>query len=197
MKPERWQEVKKVLEVALERAPREREAYLAQACVEPTMRREVESLIAAHQQAGSGFMESTASKTLALHSGTRLGPYEIVALLGSGGMGVVYRARDPRLQRDVALKVLSAGLLADETARKRFHKEALALAKLSHPCIAVIYDVGEADRTDYLVMECVNGKSLAATARGSSARAGGRVHRLANRRGARRGTRARRGASRS
>ncbi|HXM25327.1 MAG TPA: bifunctional serine/threonine-protein kinase/formylglycine-generating enzyme family protein, partial [Chthoniobacterales bacterium] len=96
-----------------------------------------------------------------LGAGTQLGPYEIVAPLGAGGMGVVYRARDERLERDVAIKVLSPGLLTDEAARRRFRKEALALARLSHPNIAAVYDVGEHDGVDYLVMECVPGQSLA------------------------------------
>src|SRR5258708_31301853 len=76
-------------------------------------------------------------------------------------MGEGYRAHDARLDRDVALKVLPAGLLADEAARRRFRKEALALAKLSHSHIAVIHDVGEESGMDYLVMECVPGQSLA------------------------------------
>ena len=93
--------------------------------------------------------------------GSQIGSYQIVSLLGAGGMGEVYRARDTRLDRDVALKVLPVGLLADEAARRRFRKEALALAKLSHPHIAVIHDVGEEAGVNYLVMECVPGHSLA------------------------------------
>ncbi|MGB2625869.1 MAG: bifunctional serine/threonine-protein kinase/formylglycine-generating enzyme family protein [Candidatus Acidiferrum sp.] len=92
--------------------------------------------------------------------GTQLGPYTIVALLGQGGMGVVYRARDERLQRDVAIKVLPHGLLSDEPAKSRFRKEALALARLSHPNIAAVFDVGEQDGLNYLVMECVPGQTL-------------------------------------
>ena len=76
-------------------------------------------------------------------------------------MGVVYRAWDARLERDVAIKVLPPGVLADEAARRRFRKEALALAKLNHPNIAAVYDVGQVDGTDYLVMECVTGQSIA------------------------------------
>ena len=162
MKPERWQEVKKVLAAALERPPGVRQAYLDQACAEPALRREVESLIAAHEQGHSNFMEQLfVGSSEALKSGTKLGPYEILARIGAGGMGVVYRARDQRLERDVAIKVLPLGLLADQAARKRFRKEALALAKLNHPNIAAVYDVGEQEGTDYLVMECVPGKSLA------------------------------------
>ena len=99
---------------------------------------------------------------MSLAAGSRLGPYQIDALLGAGGMGMVYRARDARLERDVAIKILPPGVLTDESARKRFRKEALALAKLSHPNIAAVYDVGEADGIDYIVMECVPGQSLAA-----------------------------------
>src|SRR5271170_8402063 len=95
-----------------------------------------------------------------LPQGTQLGPYTIVALLGQGGMGVVYRAHDERLQRDVAIKVLPPGLLSDEPAKSRFRKEALALARLSHPNIAAVFDVGEQDGMDYLVMECVPGQTL-------------------------------------
>lgn len=162
MTPERWQEVKKVLAGALERAPEERGAYLDQACPEPVLRREVQSLIDAHEQAETTFMGRPfvgAGETL--KSGTRLGPYEILARIGAGGMGVVYRARDGRLEREVAIKVLSWGLLTDEIARKRFRKEALALAKLNHPNIATVHDVGEQGGTDYLVMECVPGLPLA------------------------------------
>ncbi len=92
--------------------------------------------------------------------GTRLGRYSLAAPLGSGGMGVVYRARDERLERDVAVKVLTPGALSGD-ARRRFHKEALALAKLSHSHIAAIFDVGEQEGIDYIVMECVSGHSLA------------------------------------
>jgi serine/threonine protein kinase len=96
-----------------------------------------------------------------LIAGTKLGPYEIVEPLGAGGMGEVYRAHDERLDRDVALKVLPAGVLADEIARKRFRKEALALAKLCHPNICMIFDFDIQDGVDFLAMEYVAGQSLA------------------------------------
>src|SRR5579864_7950649 len=94
-------------------------------------------------------------------AGTKLGLYKVQSQLGAGGMGVVYLARDERLDRDVAIKVLPPGLITDETARRRFRKEALALARLSHPNIAAVYDVGEQDGSDYLVMEYLAGQSLA------------------------------------
>ncbi len=98
--------------------------------------------------------------------GTTLGRYLILEPLGAGGMGVVYRARDQRLERDVAIKLLLSGMLeAGNDAHRRFHKEALALARLSHPHIAAIYDVGQQDQLDYIVMECIAGQSLAALLR--------------------------------
>jgi TolB-like protein/Tfp pilus assembly protein PilF len=93
--------------------------------------------------------------------GQTLGHYRILEQIGAGGMGVVYRAHDERLDRDVALKILPAGALADEAARHRFRKEALALAKLTHSNIAHIYDFDTQSSTDFLVMECVPGQTLA------------------------------------
>lgn len=92
--------------------------------------------------------------------GTTLGHYRIVENIGVGGMGEVYRARDEHLERDVAIKVLPTGTLADETARKRFRKEALTLSKLNHPHIATIHDFDTQDCTDFLVMEYVAGETL-------------------------------------
>jgi len=162
MTPERWQEVKDLLAVALERPPQERPSYLDKACSEPALRREVESLLAAHDQGDGSFFERLATANgEPLKPGDKIGPYEILARIGAGGMGVVYRARDSRLEREVAIKILSIGLLTDESARRRFRKEALALAKLNHTNIAAIHDVGEQGGADYLVMECVPGISLA------------------------------------
>jgi hypothetical protein len=95
-----------------------------------------------------------------LSTGSRLGPYEVVSPLGAGGMGEVYRARDTRLDRDVAIKVLPVGLLSDEASRSRFRKEAKALSRLSHPHVATLLDFGSADGSDYLVMELVPGPTL-------------------------------------
>jgi serine/threonine-protein kinase len=93
--------------------------------------------------------------------GTRLGFYEIAALLGAGGMGEVYRARDTRLGRDVAIKVLSSRVLDDANARRRFHQEALALSRLNHPHIETVYELGTHGERDYLVLEFVPGETLA------------------------------------
>ena len=89
-----------------------------------------------------------------------LSHYRILDQIGAGGMGVVYRAHDERLDRDVALKVLPSGALTDEVARKRFRKEALALSKLNHPNIVVVHDFDTQDGTDFLVQELIEGMSL-------------------------------------
>jgi serine/threonine protein kinase len=92
--------------------------------------------------------------------GKTLGHYRIVAQVGAGGMGVVYRAHDEQLDRDVALKVLPVGTLTDEKARKQFRKEALALAKLNHPNIATVHEFGTQEGMDFLVMELIPGRAL-------------------------------------
>src|SRR5207302_4763129 len=97
---------------------------------------------------------------MGLTSGTKLGPYEIQTPLGAGGMGEVYRARDTRLVRDVALKVLPAGLSSDPSLRQRLEREAKAVSKLSHPNICTLHDIGHQDGIDFLVMELVDGETL-------------------------------------
>jgi eukaryotic-like serine/threonine-protein kinase len=99
---------------------------------------------------------------MALAPGTRLGPYEITGPLGAGGMGEVYRARDPRLGRDVAIKVLPAQSAASPELRARLEREARAIAALKHAHICTLYDIGHSGETDYLVMELVDGETLAA-----------------------------------
>ena len=96
---------------------------------------------------------------MALSSGDKLGPYEILAPIGKGGMGEVYRARDTRLQRDVAVKVLPQAF-QNEAARERFQREARAASSLNHPNICVVYDVGEAAGHPFLVMELLEGETL-------------------------------------
>ena len=96
-----------------------------------------------------------------LTAGTRLGPYEILAPLGAGGMGEVYRARDMRLERTVAIKILPAQFCSDPLHKQRFEREAKTISNLNHPHICVLHDIGRQDGIDYLVMECVEGESLA------------------------------------
>ncbi len=97
---------------------------------------------------------------MGLTSGTKLGPYEIVSPLGAGGMGEVYRARDTRLERDVAVKVLPANLSSDPSLRQRLEREAKAVSKLSHPHICTLHDIGQQDGMDFLVMEYLEGETL-------------------------------------
>src|SRR5205823_5903170 len=111
--------------------------------------------------AASSADEPIIPPTLMLAAGKKLGPYEIVSVAGSGGMGEVYRARDTRLGRDVAIKVLPEGLASDPDLRERFDREAKAISSLNHPHICALYDVGREDGTDYLVMEYMEGESLA------------------------------------
>jgi Tol biopolymer transport system component/predicted Ser/Thr protein kinase len=98
---------------------------------------------------------------MSISAGSHLGPYEILAFVGAGGMGEVYRARDTRLERTVAIKVLSPHLSANEEVRQRFEREAKAISQLSHPHVCALYDVGREDGTEYLVMEFLEGESLA------------------------------------
>ena len=108
---------------------------------------------------------------MSLTPGTRLGPYEILAAIGAGGMGEVYKARDTRLDRTVAVKVLSPAIAAAPDARQRFEREARAISQLSHPHVCALYDVGQAPHPDpaaggpgilqFLVMEFLEGETLA------------------------------------
>src|SRR5215212_5672905 len=93
--------------------------------------------------------------------GTTLAHYRVIERLGAGGMGTVYRARDERLGRDVAVKVLTAGVSDDEESRRAVEREAQALARLTHPHIAAVYELGHAEAVHFIVMELVSGPSLA------------------------------------
>src|SRR5271170_4960150 len=95
-----------------------------------------------------------------LTSGTKLGPYEIVSLIGAGGMGEVYRARDSRLRRDVAIKVLPQALSLDSDRMRRFEQEALATAALNHPNILAVFDIGTSEGSPYVVSELLEGETL-------------------------------------
>src|SRR6266851_7717947 len=95
-----------------------------------------------------------------LSPGTRLGPYEILSALGAGGMGEVYRARDIRLDRTVAIKVLRDALSVDPQFRERFDREARTISQLDHPHICVLYDIGQQEATTYLVMQYLEGETL-------------------------------------
>src|ERR1017187_8995761 len=96
---------------------------------------------------------------MSLTAGTKLGPYEIVAPLGAGGMGEVYQARDTRLDRTVAIKILATQVSEDSEAKQRFDREARAISSLNHPNICALYDVGSQDGVSYIVMEYLQGKT--------------------------------------
>src|SRR5215469_17684675 len=98
---------------------------------------------------------------MAIPAGSRLGPYEILSAIGAGGMGEVYRARDTRLDRIIAIKVLPAHLADRPALRERFEREAKTIASLNHPHICALFDVGHQDETDFLVMEYLEGETLA------------------------------------
>jgi serine/threonine protein kinase len=98
---------------------------------------------------------------MALAPATRLGPYEILTPLGAGGTGEVYRARDTRLERAVAIKILPSQFSSDPVRKQRFEREAKTISNLNHPHICVLHDIGSQDGVDYLVMECVEGETLA------------------------------------
>lgn len=161
MTPEQWQQLKGILASALEQPPDARQAYLDRACAEPSLRRELESLIAAQEQSGSGFINRPTSTTKEiLSTGTRIGSYEILAPIGAGGMGIVYKARDLKLGRLLALKFLPEGALANDAARNRLLREAQNASALNHPNIATIYDAGEDAGRVYIAMELVEGQPL-------------------------------------
>ena len=160
MTPERWQQIRDVLEKALELAPGQRSAFLDGACLsDQSLRREVETLLASSEDARSGFLESSLLR-IKITSGTKLGEYEVKSLLGSGGMGEVYRARDTRLGRDVAIKVLPSFLSADSDRLRRFEQEARAAAALNHPNILAVFQMGTYQGAPYLVSELLEGETL-------------------------------------
>src|SRR5882762_6087989 len=97
---------------------------------------------------------------MALASGTKLGPYEILSPLGAGGMGEVYRGRDTRLDRSVAIKVLPAHLSSDPALKQRLERESKAISALQHPNICTLHDIGHQDGIDFLVMEFLEGETL-------------------------------------
>ena len=170
MRSDRWREVSRLYHATMAQPADARGAFLAQACTDETLRQEVQALLAQPQSA-PGFLEPGAlsAAVLALGDGPTMpgciGPYEIKGLLGAGGMGEVYRARDPRLGRDVAIKILPREFTNDDNRLARFEREARILAALNHPNIGAIYGLedgpaGDDDRTRALILELVEGETL-------------------------------------
>jgi serine/threonine protein kinase/tetratricopeptide (TPR) repeat protein len=160
MTPERWQQIRDVLEKALELPPEQRSAFLERRCAsDQPLRQEVETLFASSEDVRSGFLQSSTLR-VTLRSGTKLGDYEVKSLLGSGGMGEVYRARDSRLGRDVAIKVLPSFFATDSDRLQRFEQEARAAAALNHPNILAVFQMGTYGNAPYLVSELLEGETL-------------------------------------
>ena len=169
MKPERWQQIEQLCHAALEREENQRAPFLEEACRgDESLRREVEFLLEQETEA-KDFLEAPALEVAAqAHAerqvlsmlGKEIGTYKILSLLGSGGMGEVYLAEDRTLDRKVALKFLPEEMRRDETARKRFLREAKSAAALDHAFICHIHEVGEAEGKSFISMEYVQGETL-------------------------------------
>ena len=167
MSADRWNAIERLYHAALAYPPERRPAFLAQACTgDEELQREVESLLAQGDSSLSRGAVAAAADlvTDAGHSmltGQRLGIYQVLARIGAGGMGEVYRARDTRLGRDVAIKILPRAFTDQPDRLARFEREARALASLNHPHIAAIHGVEESAGVRALVLECVEGETLA------------------------------------
>ncbi len=170
MNEERWRKAKAIYQSLVERDSSQKDAYLAQACAgDETLRKEVESLIACQSEA-DGLMASPALEVVVRElasepeedlSGRALLHYRVKEKIGAGGMGIVYRAGDTRLNREVAIKALPAIFSADPERLARFEREARLLATLSHPNVAAIYGLEECEGKRYIVMELAAGQTLA------------------------------------
>ena len=157
--PEQWSRIREILYAALERRPTERDQYLEKACAgDSALRCEVESLISWSESSSdelpSGFL------TRHLAQGTKIDHFEILSLIGVGGMGEVYRARDTQLEREVAIKILPAAFLQNRDRLRRFEQEARAAAALNHPNIVALYHFGRYENQPYIVSELLRGHTL-------------------------------------
>jgi serine/threonine protein kinase/Tol biopolymer transport system component len=165
-----WSELEALFHEAQARPAAERAAWLAERCAgRPDLRAQIEAMLRAHDEACGALDVSAMTTPAPLEPGTRLGVYEIAGPLGAGGMGEVYRARDTKLRRDVAIKILPSAFVADADRATRFEREARVLAALNHPHVAAIYGIEDCEfvasgisrTTRALVLELVEGETLA------------------------------------
>ena len=172
MNAERWKQVNDLFQLAVERGPEERATFLDEACRDDEgIRREVESLLTSYERA-ENFIESPAfevapellidERTNAL-VGKLIGHYRIESLIGVGGMGEVYLARDERLGRKAALKLLPRSLTTDETQLSRFKNEARTASALNHPNILTVYEIGAEGNVQFIATEFIEGITLRAS----------------------------------
>ena len=169
MTPQHWQQVKHLFQSALQYPPEKRAAFLYEACAsDPSLRSEVASLISSHNQA-SDSIEAMAGGVAAQMFGcepgssligTNIGPYKILSEIGRGGMGNVFLAHDPRLDRHVALKLLPGEFAQNQDRLRRFQREARAISALNHPNILTIHEVGQIDSLNFIVAEFIKGETL-------------------------------------
>ncbi|HEX3101904.1 MAG TPA: protein kinase, partial [Pyrinomonadaceae bacterium] len=169
MDAQRWQKIKGLFDAAVELEANKRANFLVNACSsDDDLRLEVEKMLDSFEGSGS-FLEAPAAEAVAdlildsdakLAAGQTIGHYEIVRQLGVGGMGEVYLARDGKLDRSVAIKILNEKFSRNDSNLERFTREAKAASALNHPNILVIHEIGETDRTSYIVSEYITGKTL-------------------------------------
>src|SRR5215510_5871417 len=169
MESERWRQIESLYYTALERNADLRAAYLDQACTnDEELRREVESLLAAHEQS-EGFLATPALEVAAqviaeesgpMMRGRMIGHYQVLSLIGAGGMGEVYLAEDARLRRKVALKLLPKEFTQDRERLRRFEQEARTASALNHPNIVTIFEIGEVDGIHFIATEYIDGQTL-------------------------------------
>ncbi|HEV2665075.1 MAG TPA: protein kinase, partial [Blastocatellia bacterium] len=169
MTPERWKKLNALFHEALEFQGEARAAHLARVCGDDEqLRAEAERLVAAHERVGSFIDSPIFAGTSGLTDddcnespvGRRIGHYQVISLLGRGGMGEVFLAEDTRLERKVALKILPAAFTENPDRVRRFEHEAKAASSLNHPNILTIHEIGEADGAHYIVSEFVEGETL-------------------------------------
>jgi len=158
--PDRFRSVEELYQAAIQLPADRRPDFLRARCHDQELRREVESLLALTPEGDPLLENSPFAKPEPIAMGAKLGPYVVTHRIGSGGMGEVYRARDTRLDREVALKVLPPDAMRDRERRSRFKREARAASRLNHPNSVTIYDIGEQDGRVFIAMEYIEGRTL-------------------------------------